>query len=207
MRKRINIFLGVVLGLLFLVIVAAKAPPTLASQAAATSASTSTAEATEAANPCVNPAATAAPTSAAAAPTAAGTEAASGPARPSNAGGPGPALKLKGDPVAGKQIYIDNCQKCHGPDGTGGVANPGSDDGTVPALNPIDTSLMDTDPYVYACNLDLFIEHGSVPSGPSPQQTMVPWGDEAKLTPQQIADVIAYVISLNPVAAATAAAP
>ena len=189
MRKKINLCLGAVLGLLFLGIIAAKAPPTLASQAASTPAST--AAATEAANPCVNPSATAVPTTIAAAATAAGTESAPEIARPSNPGGPGPALKLKGDATAGQQIYVDNCQKCHGPDGTGGVANPGSDDGTIPSLNPIDTSLIDQDPYVYACNLDLFIEHGSVPSGPSPQQTMVPWGDSGQLTAQQIADVIA----------------
>lgn len=204
MRKRINICLGAVLGLLVLLIVAAKASPTVASAQASTPATTADAQTM---NPCVDPQATAAPTSAAVQPTAASTEGANEIARPSNPGGPGPALNLKGDATAGAQIYVDNCQKCHGPEGQGGVSNPGSDDGTIPALNPIDASLIDNDPYVYACNLDLFIEHGSVPSGPSPQQTMVPWGDDTKLTPQQIADVIAYIMSLNPVLAATASAP
>jgi branched-chain amino acid transport system substrate-binding protein len=119
-------------------------------------------------------------------------------ARPSFAGGPGEAVNLTGDPQSGAQLFVDNCQKCHGPNGVGGVANEGSDDGTIPPLNPIDETLISSDPQVYAYNLDLFIEHGSVPAGPSPKETMPAWGDEAKLTPQQIADLIAYVESLNP---------
>ncbi|HVO69706.1 MAG TPA: cytochrome c, partial [Aggregatilineaceae bacterium] len=126
-------------------------------------------------------------------------------ARPSNPGGPGPALKLVGDPKAGAQVFVDNCQKCHGEQGQGGVANPGSDDGTIPELNPIDDTIKNDDLQVFACNVDLFVEHGSVPSGPSPKETMTPWGDDAKLTPQQIADVIAYVIQLNSESAATPA--
>jgi len=124
-------------------------------------------------------------------------------ARPSNPGGPGPAVALTGDVTSGTKVYVDNCQKCHGPQGTGGVANPGSTDGTIPPLNPIDETLIDRNPHVYAYNLDLFIEHGSTPEGPNPKQVMPAWGDTKKLTPQQIADVIAYVISLNPVPAAT----
>lgn len=120
-------------------------------------------------------------------------------ARPSNPGGPGPALWLKGDPKAGAQIFVDNCQKCHGEEGVGNIANPGSDDETIPPLNPIDSTLLDQNPLVYACNIDLFLEHGSVPEGPSPQETMPAWGDEHKLTDQQLADVGAYVMSLNPV--------
>jgi mono/diheme cytochrome c family protein len=118
-------------------------------------------------------------------------------ARPSNPGGPGGAIKLTGDAKAGADIYVTNCKKCHGDNGTGGVSNPGSTDGTVPALNPIDDTLKSSDPVIYATNLDLFIEHGSTPGGDNPQQKMTAWGDEKKLTDQQIADVIAYVISLN----------
>ncbi len=36
-----------------------------------------------------------------------------------------------------------------------------------------------------------------MPEGDSPKEKMAAWGDDKKLTPQQIADVIAYVISLN----------
>ncbi len=118
-------------------------------------------------------------------------------AQPSNAGGPGPALDLTGDPTAGEQVYTANCQRCHGPEGKGGVANAGSDDGTVPPLNPIDDTIANKDPKVFAKNVDLFLEHGSTPEGSKPQLTMPAWGDQKLLMPQQIADVIAYVISLN----------
>ena len=118
-------------------------------------------------------------------------------ARPSNPGGPGSALNLAGNIAAGTQVFTANCEKCHGPQGVGGVANPGSTDGTVPPLNPIDDTLIDKDLKVFAYNIDLFVEHGSTPEGPGPKQTMPAWGDDKKLTPQQIADVIAYLISLN----------
>jgi len=206
MRNRINFCIAAALGLILLVIVMSSGSPTAAHQAnaAGTVAATATADA---ANPCVNPAATAVPTMVPATVAAGATEeAAPETARPSNPGGPGPAVKLVGDAAKGADIYSTNCQKCHGDQGATGVSNPGSDDGTVPVLNPIDETIFNTDHYVFVCNLDLFIEHGSVPSGPNPAQTMVPWGDLGKLSPQQIADVIEYVISLNPqpTAAATA---
>ena len=118
-------------------------------------------------------------------------------ARPSNPGGPGQAVNLKGVVASGLKIYTQQCVKCHGEAGKGGVDNPGSSDGTIPALNPIDETLVNTDIKVYAYNIDLFMEHGSTPGGPNPTSEMTAWGDEKKLTPQQIADVIAYVISLN----------
>jgi len=118
-------------------------------------------------------------------------------ARPSNPGGPGPAVDLTGDADSGKQIFVANCQLCHAAEGKGGNPNPGSADGTIPALNPIDETLISVDAKTYATNLDLFLEHGSTPAGPSPTFSMPPWGDSSALTPQQIADVIAYVISLN----------
>jgi mono/diheme cytochrome c family protein len=129
--------------------------------------------------------------------TPAGTAAAPEIARPSNPGGPGSALNLVGRAATGQTLFAANCQKCHGPQGLGGVSNPGSDDGSVPALNPIDSTIANSDPAVFAFNMDLFLEHGSVPGGSSPQFTMPAWGDQKKLTPQQIADVMAYVISLN----------
>jgi mono/diheme cytochrome c family protein len=114
---------------------------------------------------------------------------------------PGPAItqKLTGDPQAGAQIFADNCKKCHGDQGKGGVANPGSDDGTVPPLNPVDNpeGFRTNDPAQFAQILDSFIEHGSTPEGDNPKEVMDAWGDKGKLTPQQIADVIAYIISLN----------
>jgi len=120
------------------------------------------------------------------------------PARPSNPGGPGAAISLTGDPKAGAVVFTTNCQTCHGDQGKGGVSNPGSTDGTIPALNPIDETLISRDQKVYATNLDLFIQHGSTPAGDKPAKAMAPWGDSGTLTQQQIADVIAYVMSLNP---------
>lgn len=116
---------------------------------------------------------------------------------PSNPGPPGEAVNLKGDPKAGEVVFNSECQTCHGPQGTDNVPNPGSDDGTVPPLNPIDPLLKDADDNTFARNIDLFIQHGSVPEGPSPYRTMPGWGDRQAITQQQIADVIAYIISLN----------
>ncbi len=126
------------------------------------------------------------------------TEAAPAVPRPSNPGGPGEAVNLKGDAAAGTQVYSVNCVSCHGLEGVGGVTNPGSADGFVPALNPVAPLLKDADAKTFAANLDLFIQHGSTPAGPSPVFTMPAWGDLGALTQQQIADVIAYIISLNP---------
>jgi mono/diheme cytochrome c family protein len=125
-------------------------------------------------------------------------DAGSGIARPSNPGGPGPAVDLAGNKDAGKLIFATNCSVCHNPEGVGGHVNPGSDDGTIPALNPIDETLKDPTYKTFATNIDLFIEHGSKPAGKNPIFQMPAWGDLKLLTPQQIADVIAYVISLNP---------
>ena len=142
----------------------------------------------------VSPAATSAPTAEATSASGAG----SGVAHPSNPGGPGDAVNLKGDATAGAQVFANNCAVCHNTNGTGGNPNPGSTDGTIPALNPIDPTLKNPDYKTFATNLDLFIQHGSTPDGPGPTFSMPPWGDSGKLTQQQIADAIAYLISLNP---------
>lgn len=118
-------------------------------------------------------------------------------AKPSNPGGPGEAVNLTGDATAGATVYVDECEKCHGTEGKGGVQNPGSADGTIPPLNPIDSTMVSADAKTFATNIDLFIEHGSTPEGDNPEKTMPALGDQKKLSPQQIADVIAYVMSLN----------
>jgi mono/diheme cytochrome c family protein len=136
-------------------------------------------------------------TMAAATPTTASV-ASSGVPRPSNLGGPGDAINLTGDPNSGAQIFAANCVTCHNAEGKGGIPNPGSDAGSCPALNPINPALKNSDHLTFVTNLDLFIQHGSTPAGPGPINTMPPWGDRNALTQQQIADVIAYLISLNP---------
>ncbi len=139
-------------------------------------------------------------TNAAGAATAQATETESG-FEPPNCGGsnceqPGPAntQNLQGDVTRGQQVFQQSCTPCHGQLGKGGTANPGSDDGVVPPLNPIDTMFNTNDPKEFALELDLFIEHGSHTKGPL---QMPAWGDTGQLKPQQIADVIAYVMSLN----------
>lgn len=114
---------------------------------------------------------------------------------------PGAAItqNMKGDPTAGAQVFVDNCKKCHGDQGKGGIENPGSKDGTIPPLNPVDDpeAMNSGNPEQFALVLDTFIEHGSTPEGDKPKEVMDAWGDKGKLTPQQIADVIAYIVSLN----------
>ena len=121
------------------------------------------------------------------------------PARPSLPGGPGPAASLTGDVAKGEVDFGGFCAVCHGPEGREGVGvpNPGSDDGIVPELNPIDPTIANPDPKVFATNLDLFLEHGSVPDGPAPRLMMPSFGDSQMLTQKQIADLITYVMHLN----------
>lgn len=118
-------------------------------------------------------------------------------AHPSNPGGAGEAVKLTGDATAGAKVYADNCVKCHGEAGVGGVDNAGSTDGTVPELAPIDETLNGSDAQANKIAIDLFIEHGSTPEGTNPAKVMDAFGDKKTLSSQQIADVIAYVVSLN----------
>lgn len=119
------------------------------------------------------------------------------PARPSNTGNPGPGATMAGDAGRGQGGFGQFCAACHGPEGAQGIPNPGSDDGSVPVLNPIDPTVANPDPKTFALNVDLFIEHGSVPSGTNPVIMMPSFGDSKMLTDQQIADIIAYIIRLN----------
>ncbi len=118
--------------------------------------------------------------------------------RPDTEGEPGDAINLKGDPAAGAAVYITSCALCHGDEGKGGVLNPGSDDGTIPPLNPINSLIIDPDIKTYIYNIDLFLQNGSKNPGPNVARSMPPFGAQNGLTQQQIADVIAYLISLNP---------
>jgi mono/diheme cytochrome c family protein len=128
-------------------------------------------------------------------------------AKPSNPGGNGEAVTLTGNPSDGKTIFDQTCSACHGPNGTQGISNPGSEDGSVPALNPIDPTIANADPMVFAKNADLFLEHGSTPAGPNPQVKMPNFGDSKTLSTQQIADVLAYLIQLNSASASGTSQP
>jgi mono/diheme cytochrome c family protein len=114
--------------------------------------------------------------------------------------GVGRPSTIHGDSAAGAGKFAANCAVCHGDRGVGGVTNPGSDDGTVPGLNPIDPGFLDAsngDAAIFAHDIDLFVEHGSRPSGPSPLIEMPAWGDHSLLSQTDIADIEAYVMSLN----------
>jgi mono/diheme cytochrome c family protein len=119
------------------------------------------------------------------------------PAQPSNSGGAGAAVGLSGSISSGKPDFGLYCASCHGPQGVLGVPNPGSEDESVPPLNPIDPTIANPNPDIFSTNLDLFIEHGSAPEGPNPLILMPSFGDKNLLTDQQIADIIAYVMNLN----------
>jgi mono/diheme cytochrome c family protein len=112
----------------------------------------------------------------------------------------GAAATMKGSAAAGQTVYNQNCVVCHGSEGKAGSGNLGSTDGTVPTLNPIDPGFKagaNGGYAAFASELDLFVQHGSRPAGPNPAVSMIPWGDENKITQQQIADVEAYIIQLN----------
>jgi mono/diheme cytochrome c family protein len=110
----------------------------------------------------------------------------------------GDAIYLKGDAIAGAAVFTAQCEKCHGAAGAVGVENPGSDDGTVPSLNPIDPEIKNADAQIFAVNLDLYLQSGSTPSGTAPKLNMPAFGRDKTLSQQDIANVIAYLISLNP---------
>ena len=112
----------------------------------------------------------------------------------------GPAASIHGDPGRGRTLFATNCAACHNDRGVGGLPNPGSDDGTIPPLNPIDPGFLEQaqgDPAAFAQAVDVFVQHGSRPTGSNPQQSMVAWGDRKLLSQSDIADVEAYVLSLN----------
>ncbi len=110
---------------------------------------------------------------------------------------PGPAVSLAGDAGRGRAAFGPYCAGCHGPEGLQGIANPGSRDGQVPVLNPIDPDIANPDPKVFATNVDLRVQYGRIPVGPSPEIVMPAFGERNLLSQQQIADLIAYIIYLN----------
>ena len=128
-------------------------------------------------------------------------------AAPSNPGDHGPAVQLTGNLSNGKILFGHYCTACHGPEGIVPVPNPGTNDQVIPQLYPLDETIQDADLKAFTNKVDVFIEHGSTPAGDAPQINMPAFGDEKYLTPQQIADIITYVISLNPVQPTETAQP
>jgi mono/diheme cytochrome c family protein len=110
---------------------------------------------------------------------------------------PGPASYIIGNVDLGKYLFKQNCEQCHGVEGKDKVLNPGSTDGTVPPLNPIDPTLSNKNAQTFVNNIDPYIQHGSIPAGPNPVLNMLPFGDSKSLTQQMITNVEAYVLHLN----------
>ncbi len=107
------------------------------------------------------------------------------------------AAGMIGNPKHGSKLFGAVCQSCHGPQGKDKVPNPGSEDGSVPPLNPIDKEFVSPDPDVFAANIDKIIQHGATPAGPNPALKMQDFGDSNTLTQQEIANIEAYVLELN----------
>jgi ubiquinol-cytochrome c reductase cytochrome b subunit len=110
---------------------------------------------------------------------------------------PGPAAYIIGDADNGAILFKEQCMHCHGHEAKGNVPNPGSVDGTVPPLNPIDPEFSDQNPQLFAEKIDRMIQHGSIPEGPHPAIHMPAWGDTHALTQQEIANIEAYIMRLN----------
>jgi len=107
------------------------------------------------------------------------------------------AQQFIGDPRHGGKLFRQYCEACHGLAGRGGVPNPGSADGTVPALNPIEEELADKEPARFVAKIDPFIQYGETPSGPQPALKMPDFGRSLALTQGQISHLEAYILSLN----------
>ncbi len=121
---------------------------------------------------------------------------------PSEVGATGLAANMVGNWEHGKKLFDINCVNCHGRDGRGGIPNPGSYLGVVPALNPVRSELFSKDPSFFARNLDRFVQNGAQAPGPdsaatTPQLSMVAYGKTQSLTQPEIANIIAYVMHLN----------
>jgi mono/diheme cytochrome c family protein len=119
--------------------------------------------------------------------------------------GPGPSLASRqvGGAAHGQEIFVLYCQQCHGERGVKGVENPGSADGEVPSINPIDPAILGKTPTEFVDGLDDFLQNGSTPDATtstpnaSPRLMMPSFGNTYALTQPQIADAEAYVMQLN----------
>jgi ubiquinol-cytochrome c reductase cytochrome b subunit len=111
-----------------------------------------------------------------------------------------PSTNIIGDKDHGAILFHQSCIMCHGPHGnpqTPGFAGfmNGAPKG-VPSLNPIDRNVFNPDPQTFAEHIDQFLQHGA----PNPEvggPAMPNFGDSHALTQAQIADLEAYVLSLN----------
>ncbi|MCK6553767.1 cytochrome c, partial [Candidatus Binatia bacterium] len=145
---------------------------------------------------------------AAAAPAAGAGDAAAGlPAVHPAQGPPGRAATIVGSADHGATLFAIYCATCHGDEGRGGVPDPGSASGQVPALNPIAVTIRSSNPGDFAENLDRFLQHGAVPGQDGGALRMPAFGQTATLTQAEIADIEAYVMQQNGVDRAAILSP
>jgi ubiquinol-cytochrome c reductase cytochrome b subunit len=109
----------------------------------------------------------------------------------------GLASSYIGNPAHGEILYRQTCEGCHGPNGVGKVPNPGSDGGSVPGLNPISRKIYNLNSTAFIDQIDPIIQNGSVPAGLNPALKMPDFGKSNTLTQQQIAQIEAYILSIN----------
>ncbi|MGB7630773.1 MAG: cytochrome c, partial [Candidatus Deferrimicrobium sp.] len=112
-------------------------------------------------------------------------------------GPPGPAASVIGSVGHGAILFRLYCVSCHGSNGKGGVPNPGAEGGTIPPLNPIQRKYFAADPDEFATNIDRVLQHGAIPKGPLPEKSMLTFGTTHSLSQEEIADLEAYILSLN----------
>jgi ubiquinol-cytochrome c reductase cytochrome b subunit len=110
---------------------------------------------------------------------------------------PGKAAFSIGSAGHGAVLFEKNCGACHGPRGADKVPNPGSTDGFVPVMQPIDKALYNKNPQLFATAIDLIIQHGARPDGPHPALIMPAFGDTRALTQEEISHLEAYILELN----------
>jgi ubiquinol-cytochrome c reductase cytochrome b subunit len=104
------------------------------------------------------------------------------------------SVGIIGDQEHGAILFHQSCIMCHGPHGNPKTPGFNALKG-VPSLNPIDRNVFNADPQFFAERIDRFIQHGipNTQGGPN----MPDFGDSHALTQAQIADLEAYVLSLN----------
>jgi quinol-cytochrome oxidoreductase complex cytochrome b subunit len=128
--------------------------------------------------------------------TAPATEPSSAPRKEGEKRLPGEAATLIGHAPHGAEIFRRQCRTCHGSKGAAPVPNPGAKGGKVPSLNPISKELYSNDAATFARQIDVYLQHGAVPEG-QPALKMPAFGDSHTLSQQEIAEVEAYLLSLN----------
>ncbi|MBF0490106.1 MAG: cytochrome b N-terminal domain-containing protein [Candidatus Omnitrophica bacterium] len=109
--------------------------------------------------------------------------------------GLGEAVNIIGDREHGSVLFHQSCIMCHGPNGNnktpGFVAPKG-----VPALNPINSTVYNANASTFVQRIDVYLQHG-IPNTVAGGPNMPSFGDTHALTQAQIADLEAYVLSLN----------